>query len=400
MKNTEKLCRYMFLLYVIVTLIIPVAFLNKVIFGGIILLFIIAGQRVWRVINAPFIIGFIFLYGFIISQLTYSDQALAISFLFSVTGLLIIYPLTIINVDIDEAVNIGGKILITTDMLLVVYEANKYMMQLPYGINNLYAVVQKIIPSSFLALIEQYGEVAIGERGFGENLYIMIHVGTIPFVYLPICLWYRDFLREGKKKNLFWVLIGVCTVVFSTSRALLLLLGVIIFFLTIKESKSFEVKLVILYLGIFVSLSILFYLIQKTTVFSVSELSNSIKIGHIQSAFKSMGLMQILGGNGLASYYYSSGVNGFLAHTEITLLDYYRYFGVLGGSIIYIKLLLPLKFGQNLAMIRKNNCFTEMVIFIGYLIMSLTNPVLMNSMGIIVILWYWKQVIPKNYYGE
>ena len=56
--------------------------------------------------------------------------------------------------------------------------------------------------------------------------------------------------------------------------------------------------------------------------------------------------------------------------------------------------------GQNLAMIRKNNCFTEMVIFIGYLIMSLTNPVLMNSMGIIVILWYWKQVIPKNYYGE
>ena len=306
MKNTEKLCRYMFLLYVIVTLIIPVAFLNKVIFGGIILLFIIAGQRVWRVINAPFIIGFIFLYGFIISQLTYSDQALAISFLFSVTGLLIIYPLTIFNVDIDEAVNIGGKILITTDMLLVVYEANKYMMQLPYGINNLYAVVQKIIPSSFLALIEQYGEVAIGERGFGENLYIMIHVGTIPFVYLPICLWYRDFLREGKKKNLFWVLIGVCTVVFSTSRALLLLLGVIIFFLTIKESKSFEVKLVILYLGIFVSLSILFYLIQKTTVFSVSELSNSIKIGHIQSAFKSMGLMQILGGNGLASYYYSS----------------------------------------------------------------------------------------------
>ena len=194
------------------------------------------------------------------------------------TGLLIIYPLTIFNVDIDEAVNIGGKILITTDMLLVVYEANKYMMQLPYGINNLYAVVQKIIPSSFLALIEQYGEVAIGERGFGENLYIMIHVGTIPFVYLPICLWYRDFLREGKKKNLFWVLIGVCTVVFSTSRALLLLLGVIIFFLTIKESKSFEVKFVILYLGIFVSLSILFYLIQKTTVFSVSELSNSINI--------------------------------------------------------------------------------------------------------------------------
>jgi hypothetical protein len=40
--------------------------------------------------------------------------------------------------------------------------------------------------------------------------------------------------------------------------------------------------------------------------------------------------------------------------------------------------------------------FLDVVIFLIYLLLSFTNPILFNSMGMLVILWYWSRVYPAH----
>lgn len=391
-EKTEWLITKLFIAYVLTTLIFPAAFFNKIFFICIFIIYMYIYPKIRPIINGPIIIASIFAYGFLLSQFTYSDQSLSRSFLMSVILLFLIYPIMSFKVDFDKVISVGGRALIIVDILFIMYGASKYAMTLPFGMNSLYNLIKDIIPSFFWKMIEKYGETAIGERGFFGNFNVMIHMGTVAFVYLPICLWYQKFLLEKKKSNLIWIFIGLFVIICSTSRALLLVTLGMMIFIRIRECKSVEMKTIFVLLGALLILIGTVYLIQKTAVFSSKELSNSIKIGHIASAIKSISPAQILFGKGLASYYYSTGVNAYLAHTEITLLDYFRYFGILLGSAIYFKLVFPLEFGKNIKTIKQNNVLTEMCILGGYLMISLTNPVLMNSMGTLVVLWYWSKV--------
>ena len=127
------------------------------------------------------------------------------------------------------------------------------------------------------------------------------------------------------------------------------------------------------------------FLLRNSTFFSLSEPSNSVKAGHIVSYFKQLNLKQALLGDGLATYYYTTGWDRYLAHTEITLMDYWRYFGIPLGCAVYGLLIWP----------RKNTNWNplemkpETAVFLLYLLFSQTNPVLFNSFGLVSVLWYW-----------
>jgi hypothetical protein len=97
----------------------------------------------------------------------------------------------------------------------------------------------------------------------------------------------------------------------------------------------------------------------------------------------------MLFGEGLASYYYSSGVNQTVAHTEVTPLDLARYFGLPLTVVACLAFLFPLL---------KRDAYSgkaraAVVIVVIYLGISLTNPVLGNSYGLVVVLWYWSVIL-------
>ena len=103
-------------------------------------------------------------------------------------------------------------------------------------------------------------------------------------------------------------------------------------------------------------------------------------------------------GDGLASYYYSTGTQMLMAHTEITLMDHCRYFGVPLSFALWAMLLLP-KTGE----LKKNwkqwkiwQMKEETLVFLLYLFFAQTNPVLFNSFGLVAVLWYWNVWLKKH----
>ena len=315
MINIKKLEGFLLLLLTIFTLVFPTAIFNKIIFIIMMVIFLISSHKIICNINGPLVVLLVFLYGFYVSLFTNSDETLARSFLFAVFLLFLIYPILLFDLPCEKMITIGGKVLIIVDLLFVIYEVNKYHMELPLGLNFLSGIVQKIIPIGFFELIEKFGETAVGQRDSWGNSNIMAHIGTIPFVYLPICLCYRNYLRKKRWKEFIWIGLGILAIVFSTSRALLLMTIIMIAFLTINERKNVSVKFVLGIGVIFAGLFAVLYLIQNTTALSINEYSNSIKIKHIASAIKSMTPIQIIFGKGLAVYYYSTGVNRYVAQT-------------------------------------------------------------------------------------
>ena len=99
--------------------------------------------------------------------------------------------------------------------------------------------------------------------------------------------------------------------------------------------------------------------------------------------------VSLLFGEGLAATYFSSGYNALTAQTEITLLDMARYFGLPLTALLYAALLFPTPQGSSYH--EENR--SAVVIFLLYLSISMTNPVLFNSYGLLVVIWYWSRIL-------
>ena len=78
--------------------------------------------------------------------------------------------------------------------------------------------------------------------------------------------------------------------------------------------------------------------------------------------------------------------------TEITILDSVRYFGVFTFIWLWLLILNPSimcgKFASKIDF--------RVGIFIGYVILSISNPVLFNSFGMFVLVWYWSLFFSKK----
>jgi hypothetical protein len=97
-------------------------------------------------------------------------------------------------------------------------------------------------------------------------------------------------------------------------------------------------------------------------------------------------------GRGLAHLYFTVGAGGFKSNTEITPMDMVRYFGLFLTLLLYYVIVFPVRgikayTGENLV---------DVLIFLVYLLLSFTNPILFNSMGMLVILWYWSRLYARH----
>ena len=117
-----------------------------------------------------------------------------------------------------------------------------------------------------------------------------------------------------------------------------------------------------------------------------------MKLGHFESFIDSSNFINLLFGNGLAAKYFSKGTNSVLAHTEITPVDMIRYLGVVLAFLLYFVIIFPTKrinayFGNNILYI---------IIFLIYVLNSMTNPTMFNSYGLLVVLWYWYKILKEE----
>ncbi|WP_448636298.1 hypothetical protein [Pedobacter panaciterrae] len=237
-------------------------------------------------------------------------------------------------------------------------------------------------------IFDNYSAGSYGLRDFSEEATLSFHIGTVPFLYLPFALFFLSYLKDKKRKNILGMLVIFPAIVASASRGLWmvsLISLIVIYFLNLRLST----KIIFVLISIPIVVSVFGYLIANTVVFSSGEESNSVKIGHITSFFDQLDWTNFFIGNGLASFYYSSGSGVMKAHTEVTPLDMLRYFGFILTPILYTAIFFPIK---NLrAYIGENRFYT--LIFVLYLINSFTNPIMFNSYGLLTVLWYWSKIL-------
>ncbi|MCH5686540.1 hypothetical protein LWM68_21160 [Niabella sp. W65] len=196
-------------LFFATSLLIPTLLINKVLFAVIIILMFFSNKPgdkiVIRNTYSPIIIFSIFLFGYFVSFLSYTDRDVSNQFLLGVLVLLLIYPIHRWNINIDTIVKRSG-------IFMCLYTA-------------LLLTIMFLFPGSSLQngaiyLIYDASGGSFGMRSFTgeEKASFGLHLGTVPFLYLPFILYFYSFLKKPGLSSFFALVLLSIFIVISTSR--------------------------------------------------------------------------------------------------------------------------------------------------------------------------------------
>ena len=391
--------------YILMSLLIPLAGYNKLIFVALIgiyggyLLFFKKEKKLEclsRTLAPVFIIG-IFVYGFIRGMAGEAELSLAKQFLLAAGMFVLIYPIEEFEIDMNSLLKIIAKIYIAAFAIYAVYAMNVKEFAIPALFDKLVHALDSGLIRALGQAMEELGSGLIKHRSFFGGKGMQIYLGSTPFLLVLTDILFIDFLRNKKISNLIWVAVSLLLTTITGSRTLLLLIPAslcLLIWVGLEKKKQIIAAVV---LGIAGAAAFVF-LLTNSNFFSLGERSNSVKAGHILSYFEQLNLPQVLAGDGLASYYYSTGTGEMMAHTEITLMDHCRYFGVPLSLAVWGMLLIP-KAGKRPQNIRSRKIWQmkeELLVFLLYLFFAQTNPVLFNSFGLVAVLWYWNVWLKKH----
>lgn len=369
---TSRIVSWLFFLYCLSTVLLPVFILNKLFFIPLFFMSIyVLLSRPLRTV-APVIVFSIFLYGFLLGMVNNIDFDLAKQILLGVVSLFMIYLIIEFKIDVGRLVKAVGAIFA---LVMCVF-----------------SLALMVMPQSFfsIALLDFYNINELGYygvRAFGGLEMFMLHHRSSPFMLLPLSLFFIDFLQCKKFHSLFFMIVVMIAIVSSASRGLMVM-GIASMIVLYFYNVSWSVRLFALGTMVPVVFLTVGYLVAETSVFSSDETSNSIKIGHFLSFLNIVDWKMLMFGDGLGSFFYTEGYQKFVSQTEITWMDSIRYVGLPLSLVLFSILLFPTRrYVQSL-----QGASSRLIVFM-YLIMSLSNPVLFNSFGFLVILWYWSVVI-------
>ena len=232
--------------------------------------------------------------------------------------------------------------------------------------------------------------VKIGNRSFGSFKLTMVYYKTVSLLIFG--LTYLCSKRRFKFLWLNFVIITLCVLVliFSSTRANILSVFLI---LTIYSFRNYFSKTIILK-AIFWFFSALLMVIKVIPFlmkyfFNKDEASNKIKLGFINDYvnFWSDNPIAFFIGQGLGSGIFTAERS--LVYTlETTYFEIIRIFGLIGGLFFVLFMLAPLSLfylSKSSSAYEKNSYFLLGYIIYIFLIIP-TNPLLLSSTGIIVML--------------
>lgn len=363
---------FLIMIYCLSTVLVPVFLLNKLIFAPLFLVSI--GFLVFRpaITYAPLMVLAIFIYGYFLGFLSGADDVLGRQMVFGSAALFLIYFINSFKVDMSRAVKVTGGF-----FALVMCGMSFLLMALPS------------LPIGGM-MLDYYNANELGfygVRNFGGLQMFMLHHRSTPFLLVPLSLFFIDFLNRKKISALFFVIVISVAIVCSASRALMVMALVSLSVLYFAH-KNWSMRLLMIIIAVPLFAFALYFLVNETSMFSSNEQSNSIKIGHLISFFGIIDWDMLLFGKGLGAYFYTEGYGTVVSQTEITWMDSVRFFGLPLSIVLLLVLLFPVRTISTDAVSSSSR-----LIMILYLIMSMSNPVLFNSFGFLVVLWYWSIVL-------
>jgi hypothetical protein len=279
------------------------------------------------------------------------------------------------RIDMDSTVETCGKAMIAATALYWLAALN---LDLPYA-------------SAYFNWFNDVSLSASAERDYLDSPVLTLALGTAPFLYIPWCLIVVRLFRFRRGADFVWLLLYGAAIAMSGARGIvavaLAFMVAAAIWLTSPRTRT------VLILALATTLTIgVPALLASTTLFSSEEISNAAKIGHFTSFVDSLDWSRAFLGSGLGSYYFSTGKSAITPHTELTPIDLARYFGIPLAIFFYGLVLLPF---NHLGRYKGIHSLFALGFFL-YLVLSVTNPVLINSYGMLVVLWYWAKLQPER----
>ena len=249
------------------------------------------------------------------------------------------------------------------------------MLTIFIALSSLYSkTLYNIVKTIFLDL----NSGSLGKRKFGGLVLIMVHFRTAPLLIISSSYYFIKIIHNFKIRYLCFLFLQMLAIFFSASRGTMLftvLSFISILCYDIRNKTSRRLLFCFLIIGYIVGN----YLLTQTTMFSIKEKSNNIKIRHIESfnEFADYNPTVWLWGKGTGSIYYSKGFGKMTFQTEVTIIDMIRYFGVFFTILFIFAIIFPVK--------KSIMCIP----FIMYFFDATTNPLIFCSTGMITISLYY-----------
>lgn len=369
--------------FMLTTLLAPVTFLNKLLFVALIawtlLLLLRTRAPKPRLVLPVFGMIGVFLYGFLLALSLPNDHGLATQFFLATLILLLIHFVEFFKINMDYAAEFCGKIMVIVTAIYWLLYLNPDIPYTPH----------------IVLWFEGLSASATSQRDYlGEELIQTLALSTVAFLFVPWSLLVMRIQRCFSWMSFLWLTLLGLTIVVSGRRGTA---GIALLFLAYAVFTRGSIITRVLLIGFFVIFLSVFlpWLVSNTAIFSSDDLSNAIKVGHFQSFVEQLGWADSIFGRGLGSFYFSKGHGALTPHTELTPVDLARYVGIPLAIVAYGLLLLPRLFRLPF----HGERHLVMASFALYLINSITNPILINSYGMLVVLWYWAKY-REIAYGE
>jgi hypothetical protein len=234
-------------------------------------------------------------------------------------------------------------------------------------------------------------------RNFGGYPVLQMFYKTSPLLVFPLSYYLFQILIQGNVKLLFLkltILLSIIVTLFlSGTRAnIVSLVLIILFYLSYYIYKKSRIVFVIL-TGLYTLLAIYGLSIIGGILFNATEISNLVKFGHYISYIEHFSdhIGQFIFGNGLGSSFYSYGINRITNVTELTYLELIRIWGMPISIIFLLVLLTPILYEI------KAKQFSHLFIaYIAYLFIAGTNPLLLSSTGMIVLVYVFSNIMLRK----
>lgn len=199
-----------------------------------------------------------------------------------------------------------------------------------------------------------------------------------PLYIFPFVHYLFNSRVEKNKINLFWFLISLLGIVATLNRTNVFIALIVVFLYSFFYNK----KTLILIFPIMILLIDWIVVYQYLeSIFSTTEISNMTKLGYLDEYVVKLWDTNIfLFGEGLGSYTFWSSNGVLKSVTELTYFEIIRYYGIFGAFFLIVLMLYPA-----LKCLKKS--FKTKVVglaFLFFLIMSSTNPMLFNSIGMLM----------------
>lgn len=245
----------------------------------------------------------------------------------------------------------------------------------------------------YVYMMKHGGTIMMTNRYFiGVKLFCMYPKSTVAF--LPVFGWaLYNFIKSKKYTvaNVLPVVVLLHMFLISGTRSSILLpvlLAAVVLFIYCRNKRYLNY----IFYPAFALFIFLFVVLLAMLLLESNEYSNMVKYGHLTSYVElfSENPHYMLIGQGPATDFYSKGFSGFTLKTEWTYLEMLRNYGLLCIPILYV-LLCPI-FALMRREGRDDSVLAMCLTYIIYLVIAGTNPLLLSSTGMLVLLSMYSYV--------